>query len=809
MKKLIQAIGIAIISIAGGCNASFAQSWLQVGNTLQRQTLTSPADTNYRFSMGSPGFMYFYDKYQVDQLISGGSLTFTAPLVKTGNTVAGSFDSTPTSGSTDFINSGAIYTALQLYAPLAGANNWTGSSNNFSNGLQSSSGGNTTSIDPGEFQALNGGNGFYSRLNWNGLTFYNASNVDQFQIDSYNGNFNGSHSMTFQMEIESAHTPTNPNDLVRLTDLSGFGPGTITAVNGTANQITSATTGGVATLSTPSTFNPPGSVNLVGTGGAAFISTVAQSSAPATPASGTELLYSNSSNQWTLLGHNGFAASLTKSLLTASQVYSFPNSTGTFVDGGVINWPGTIYSTPTTATVTSGGVVTFAPALATQTANTFLAGPSSGSAATPAFRAIVANDIPTLNQNTTGQAGSVANAWTPGSTLTNTTGAATYNGSATGTYDLNQAYAFNFSGGPTFSNSTNSALFTGGQTQFNGNSSTSLIKLYNASTSGYTSIDIYNSSNVFEAAAGYANSTVANTAFQGVNYFFSANPYVFFSSTTNELWRSSTAGILMASTGGNFTKFNTTDETTNTESWSSGVSSNIFYTGVFAKGTGTVRAYQIGVQPSTSSTTLASGRVLTFNVTAGTSAGNFDFTNTSTSAVGSMITLNGAFTSSSALQNALSIQPTVNQSSTGTANGLYEALYEQGTGGVVNLLNLGTTTSASNGGSFTSKFRVSDAGNVTQAGSLAINQSPTAVSCSTSGTANFNETQQGSAFKMVVVTLSAALGTASYTYATAFTNTPVILTTSGLSASLVTTNGTLSITITGATSTGTLILMGN
>lgn len=65
------------------------------------------------------------------------------------------------------------------------------------------------------------------------------------------------------------------------------------------------------------------------------------------------------------------------------------------VTGGVVNWPGTIYTTPTTATV-STGVLTFAPTLATQSANTSLMGPTSGSAAAPSFRTLVAADIPNL-----------------------------------------------------------------------------------------------------------------------------------------------------------------------------------------------------------------------------------------------------------------------------------------------------------------------------------------------------------------------------------------------------------------------------
>lgn len=55
--------------------------------------------------------------------------------------------------------------------------------------------------------------------------------------------------------------------------------------------------------------------------------------------------------------------------------------------------------------VTSTGTLT--GALATQSANRVFAGPTTGSAATPAFRALVVADIPTLNQNTTGTADNV------------------------------------------------------------------------------------------------------------------------------------------------------------------------------------------------------------------------------------------------------------------------------------------------------------------------------------------------------------------------------------------------------------------
>jgi hypothetical protein len=64
--------------------------------------------------------------------------------------------------------------------------------------------------------------------------------------------------------------------------------------------------------------------------------------------------------------------------------------------------------------VTSSGTLTLT--LDTQSAATFFAGPATGSAAQPTFRAIVATDIPTLNQNTTGTAANITA--TSNSTLT-------------------------------------------------------------------------------------------------------------------------------------------------------------------------------------------------------------------------------------------------------------------------------------------------------------------------------------------------------------------------------------------------------
>lgn len=83
----------------------------------------------------------------------------------------------------------------------------------------------------------------------------------------------------------------------------------------------------------------------------------------------------------------------TSNWLRADGAWAAPPGSGTVTSVGMTG-DGTIYNSSVTGSpVTSSGVL--APSLKTQTANTVLSGPTSGSAAAPTFRALVAADMPT------------------------------------------------------------------------------------------------------------------------------------------------------------------------------------------------------------------------------------------------------------------------------------------------------------------------------------------------------------------------------------------------------------------------------
>lgn len=116
-----------------------------------------------------------------------------------------------------------------------------------------------------------------------------------------------------------------------------------------------------------------------------------------------------------LLIGNSTGNTLTKSTLTAGTGISITNGAGSITINATN--AGAVTSVTGTSPVVSSGGATPAISLASgygdtqnpyasKTANFFLAAPN-GTAGVPTFRAVVAADIPTLNQNTTGTAGNV------------------------------------------------------------------------------------------------------------------------------------------------------------------------------------------------------------------------------------------------------------------------------------------------------------------------------------------------------------------------------------------------------------------
>lgn len=82
------------------------------------------------------------------------------------------------------------------------------------------------------------------------------------------------------------------------------------------------------------------------------------------------------------------------------------------------------------------------------------------------------------------------------------------------------------------------------------------------------------------------------------------------------------------------------------------------------------------------------------------------------------------------------------------------------------------------------------------------------VNCSTSGSVVYSEPEQGSSYKKVMAYSNACLGTASYTYPTAFSHTPTCLSTGGLACTFFSSTSTTAVTVTGTTTTGFLTLEG-
>jgi hypothetical protein len=122
---------------------------------------------------------------------------------------------------------------------------------------------------------------------------------------------------------------------------------------------------------------------------------------------------------------------------------------------GSITWSLPSFMSASPTTLSASGTQAFS--FNSQSANTFLAGPATGSSA-PTFRAIVAADVPTLNQATTNTSGNVTA--TTNSTLVTLSALTTASGGAFGTAAFQPTSAFVAAGDAVSSINSTAGAFT-------------------------------------------------------------------------------------------------------------------------------------------------------------------------------------------------------------------------------------------------------------------------------------------------------------------------------------------------------------
>lgn len=432
-----------------------------------------------------------------------------------------------------------------------------------------------------------------------------------------------------------------------------------------------------------------------------------------------------------------------------------------YVTGGGGGGSGTVTSValalPSSVFTVSGSPVnvmgTLTGAFNNQNANTVFAGPATGAAAAPAFRALVAADIPSLPYGT----GTVTSVGMTGDNVIFNTvvGGSPFTGSGTLV--------------PALLVQTPNVILAGPAS-----GATSLAPTFRAivagdlPTSGIANV-LYN--NISGQAISYTNSGGVGSSVNGL-------------SITPTYSQTSTAGatdLLVNRTGtvGSGTQRLLDLQVAGVSQFSVSSNGSVTTQGLLLVGAGV-------------------GTVETAGVIGGTTNVNLLLQSRNFTAAGDMIdACMGTFSNSSGQANTFVIKPTYNQTSTAAATDL--------------VINRTETTVGSGAQKFlaaqvggTEKIAIDHAGVINQTNPL------TTVNGSTAGAIQGSQPFQGSTHKKAVIFVTNLNGTATYTYPTAFTSIPAFFGTTGI-ASLVSSNTTSSITFTGvgAVVSGYVIIEGS